>query len=335
MKPLPAVFILCESLFMCLSRVNSGAINVSTPLVLTNISNIESLEQDLRDEIDPRFSIKSLYAETDLAIIPVFMNAVELMARYAEMEFTGRTGGRDGMVLPEFSEVEIAVIPAAPATSVQVRLIVWGLYITIIDMVNKKMFKENEITVSWNGELAAYIYFTKPLDALPETSNQTHDIESPILENSTSRSETFGTNVAPDNANTGRFDWKPIFKPYGKDLPPRDVFLVVLGVLKSVAENPVTEKVPGAFRVSSPAVDANMQFYLQDRSTPRPRPPYFQYAHVLEAARRTPGWMLQRKRFAEIYCSITINGLTVGQALLDKGQFDPSLHGGKGNSSIA
>lgn len=102
---------------------------------------------NLGTQDDSRFSMKAMYGESDLPVTPVFMNTVELLARYAEMDYMGRTRQRHGIVLPEYPQVEIAVLPAAPSTSVEVRFVVWGMYDGICDMVEKHMFKENEIAL--------------------------------------------------------------------------------------------------------------------------------------------------------------------------------------------
>lgn len=87
---------------------------------------------------DPRFAMQVIYGVTDIPITPVIMNTVGLMAHYAEMDFLG--GARHG-----YPQVEIALTPAPPAITVEVRLVIWALYGAVIDMTFNNGFKESEI----------------------------------------------------------------------------------------------------------------------------------------------------------------------------------------------
>ena len=283
---------------------------------------------------DPLFSITAEFGDEDISPTSVFMSAVELLAQYAEKDFMSKIRRRQGPVLPEYPQIEIAVIPYAPTTSVPVRFVIWAIYYSVINMVTNKLFKENEITLFWSGQLVAHVYITKPLDAPPEAAEQVHNLSIALQQTSGNALEYDSDNSTADLTAPG-FSWVPIYKPTAKNVQPKDVFLIAMGTMKTIAESAMTEKVPKAFGITLPAVDANMQFYLQDRRTPRTTPPYFLYVHVLEAARRTPAWMLRQGRFAEFYCAILVYDIRVGQALLEKGPFDPGLNRGAGNISIA
>ncbi|KAL8711952.1 MAG: hypothetical protein Q9220_003648 [cf. Caloplaca sp. 1 TL-2023] len=277
----------------------------------------------LGDADDPRFSMKLSTGETRLPVTPVLMNAVELSARYAEMDYLSRVPQRHGIVLPDFPQVEIAVVPAAPAQSVEVRLLMYSIYGTIIAMIYGKKFYETEVEVSWEGKLKAYLYFTLPLDTGVNTG--------PDLQNSPL--EANGT----EDAINALFDWTPIYKPQGVNLPPNDVFLLALGAIKTIAPFSINEQIPWPFHVGSELVDANMQVYFENRRQRRPTPPYFRYSHALEAARRIPGWQLTRRRFAEFFCQIYASQKPVGVVLIEKGPFVDygAIQGQTGNLSTS
>ncbi|KAL8695015.1 MAG: hypothetical protein Q9224_003466 [Gallowayella concinna] len=291
-----------------------------------------SRKLQLRDEDDPRFSMEVTMSDTKLPATAVYMNAVELAAQYARMDFLGRATQRRGVVLPQFPQVEIAIIPAPPARSVEVRLIIYTIYGLILDMAYGKNFNESEVEVKWENEVKAYIYFTPPVDNSPVANDDIMDLDSHLPADAPLLRQTNSTTTPPANV---AFDWSPIYKPNGELLHPEDVFLVVLGAIKVLAPHPETEKVPGPFHTGSDVVDANIQIYLQNRRVSRPTPPFFRYCHVLEAVRRIPGWQLERRRFAEFFCSIEVNRRPLGVLLLEKGTFIPPLKEGNGNLSIA
>ncbi|KAL8836745.1 MAG: hypothetical protein Q9170_002810 [Blastenia crenularia] len=269
---------------------------------------------------ESRFSMRVAYGEEALPATSVFMNAIELSAQYAELDFKSRIRQRQGVILTEFPQVEIAVLPKPPAKLVDVRLIIWTIYGGVLDMVIRNRFKENEIEVLWDTAVVAWVYFTLPLDIARSTGTNASITVPPFLENVPQSSSSTPNSL---EASTGRFDWNPLFTAHGKIMPPQDIFLLALGTIKALAPTPMTQKVAGPFHVSSEIVDANLQAYLRDRRVPRSSPPFYQYAHVLEAVRRMPGWMLGKHKFAEFFASVEVSSKIVGMILVEKGKFTP------------
>ena len=299
---------------------------LSNRFATTSLLNTTALDVT----IDPRFGIRALYAETDLPITACFMNVVELLAQYAELEWLSKVRQRRGVVLPSYPQVEIAVLPAAPETSIEVRTIVWGIWIGIRDMVRKKQFHEAEFELLWEDQVVAYIYFTKPMDLEVTGSNRTLDAESPLT---LLHSPNVPTNGMQDISNfiensssalsAGRFGWHPLFPPEAKTLTVVEVFLTVMAGMKNVAPHPALDKVPGPYASAALDVDANMQFYLHRRRSPRQKPPFFQYIHIINALRLIPGYMLEKRRFSELFFSIDVSGVPVGEGYLQKGPYTP------------
>lgn len=309
-------FALFGSIVVGLRTASSVAATLLAPLSVSDIINGSFSRNGMLETDDPRFAMEVTYDETDLPTTPVFMNVVELLAQYAMMDYMGRIHGRHGIVLDSYPQVEIAMLPATPSASVEVRLVVWAIYGGMIEIVDKNMFRQCDIAFSWDGRLVGNVYITKPLDDVTNTISLTNGLATPRSENSTNL-----------DANIGRFDWIPIYKPNGQNIAPKDVFIMVMGTIKLIAVHPMNQKVEGAFHMGSAFANAHVEVYLQDRRVPRSRPPYFQYGHLLEALRRTPAWMLQNRRFADMYSSISSGTLRVGQMLLAKGAFDPRLDG--------
>ena len=238
--------------------------------------------------------------------------------------------GRHGIVLPDYPQVEIAVLPAAPATTIEARLVIWGIWFTIRDIIDKKSFHEAEVDISWDGQVAAYLYFTLPGDLTIANGNGTSGSAEPLAlfpdSNGTIGGILDASNTTENSSNAlneGRFTWEPIFAPMAKTLTPIEVFLTVMAGLKNAAPHVASDKVQVAYASAVDGVDANVQIYIHKRKTPRTQPPFFQYIHVIKALRLVPRYMLTKKNFAEMIFIIEVDDMPVGEGYLEKGHFIP------------
>ncbi|KAL8861576.1 MAG: hypothetical protein Q9178_002100 [Gyalolechia marmorata] len=273
----------------------------------------------LAEDDEQRFRARTIMSGTKLPATPVLMSAVELAARYAEMDYLSRVHQRQGIVLPQFPQVEIAILPPAPATRIEVRVIIFTIYAVILDMIHGQRFNECEVEVFWDDQVKAYVYFTAPTDdSLSARDHIKRRASSPSSNNTTVPQELTNTTAQLTDA---LFDWRPIYKPNANNLRPYDVFLLALGAIKVVAPFSKSEKVPGAFHVGSEIVDAHLEVFLHQRRVPRTSRPFFRYSDVLEAVRRIPGWELANHRFAELFCSIEVARRPVGSIMMNKGRY--------------
>lgn len=303
------------------STQNPSSAFLTSPLVNTTA---------LDSTIDSRFGFKAVYGETDLPLTPCFMNVVELLGQYAELDWLSRVRQRHGAVLPSYPQVEIAVLPASPATSVEVRLAFWGLWVAVRDIINGNNFHEAEFEIFWERQVVAYIYFTKPMDLRLASNNGTLGTDESLTLLTSPNQTTDGifdtsnsTGNTPDALNDETFTWIPIFPPTSRPLTVVEVFLTVMAGLKNAAPHGASDKVPGPYASAAIDVYANVQFYIHKRRTPRTRPPFFQYIHIIKALKMIPGYMLQKKRFSELFFSMEVSGLQVGEGYLEKGHYVP------------
>ena len=322
---------LCSLLACLTTAVNTIAIispsqPLSSAFETSSLVNVTVLD----DTIDPRFSLRAIYVETSLPLTPCFMNAVELLAQYAELDWMSKARQRHGVVLPSYPQVEIAVLPEKPATSVEVRLVIWGIWVGVRQMITKKRFCEVEFEIHWEGEVVASIFFTRPMDLQDTSNNGTLTTVKPLTLLSSPNETTDGildilnsTGISPGASNEGNFDWKPLFPPGAKTLTVTEVFLTVMAGLINAAPRPASNKVPGPYASAASDIDANVQFFLHRRRLPRTKPPYFQYIHVIKALRLVPGYMLANKRFAEMLFIIEVTGVPVGEGYLERGHYVP------------
>lgn len=281
----------------------------------------------LAEEDDPRFSMNVDVSDTSLPPTAVLMNAVELAAQYAEMEYLSRVPQRHGIVLQEFPQVEIAIVPARPARTVEVRLIMYTIYGAILEMKFGRGFRECEIEVLWENQIKAYVYFTRPMDDTSSSPTGRFKENLPRLPRNPSAPESKPTNLTSSSVNTV-FDWTPVYEPRGQNIPPFEVFLLALGAIKVVATYSTTTRVGEPLHIGSELVNANFQVWPEMRRSVG----NLRYGHVLEAARRIPGWQLARHRFAEFFCGIEANRRPLGVVLIQKGQYVPALASKGGNN---
>lgn len=327
----PPVGLTCLLLVYLFTTVNTLAIipqpqTLSNAFASTPLVNATALDAN----VDSRFSLRAMYNENSLPVTPCLMNVVELMAYYAELDWLSKVTYRHGSVLPSYPEVEIAVFPAAPATSVEIRLVLWGLWIGTRDLMQTGKFREVEFEVLWERQVKAHIYFTKPFDIHVTSSNGTSDTNEPLTL-LPSPNETAGgildtsnsTENSPDALSDGRFVWKPFFTPTAKTLTVFEVFLTVMVGLKNAASHPADGKIGSPFASAASDVFANVQFSLHKRRTPRTNPPFFQYIHVIKSLRLVPRYMLEKKKFAELFFAIEVGGIMVGEGYLEKGHYIP------------
>ncbi|KAL8988924.1 MAG: hypothetical protein Q9169_008476 [Polycauliona sp. 2 TL-2023] len=321
------IVVLIRLLLIALAKVNAAP--RSSPA--NDGPSLSLSKPTLVEEDDPRFSMRSEVSSTKLPPTAVLMCAIELAARYAEKDYLGPTTRRQGIVLPQYPQVEIAVIPVPPARTIQVRLVMYAIYGIVLDMMFGDGFYETEVEILWDDEVKAHMYFTLPLDksSLRQDGNPSRNLftwamsmnnASIIPEEETSVSTTTTTDPPPLGTI---FDWRPVYKPNGENMPLFGIFLLCLGAIKTVARFPITARIPEPVHIGSELVSANLQIWPEVRA--RATPPYFRYGHVLEAARRIPGWQLERRRFAEFFCGIEANGVPLGVIVLEKGRFDPGL----------
>ena len=332
MKRLSATVGQICSWFACLcTAVNALATIPPSQTLSTTFTNAQLLNTTLLGtDIDTHFGIVANYAETNIPVTPCLMNIVELLANYAELDWLGRVRQRHGVVLPSYPQVEFAVIPSAPATSVEVRFVVWGLWVGIRDIVSQNRFVEVEFELYWEEQVVAYIYITRPMDLGPSSSNETLGTDGPLTLSppsngtaSVTLDDPNSTTNLSDTLTDERFSWSPRFGYDAKTLTIFEVFLTVIAGLKNAAPMAALDKVTSAYASAAVNVDANLQIFLHKRRTPRPRPPYLQYIHVIKALRLVPGYMLAEGRFAELIFVMQVNNLPVGEGYLASGPYVP------------
>ncbi|KAL8672691.1 MAG: hypothetical protein Q9168_002851 [Polycauliona sp. 1 TL-2023] len=329
---------------LLLTFTKTAALQPSSPPAKNGSSiSLPPIPQLLEDD-DPRFSMRPVFSETKLPPTAVLMCAIELAAQYAAMDYQGSAPQRHGIVLPLYPQVEVAIIPVPPARTVKVQLIIYTIYGLILEMMFGPGFFETEVEILWEGRVVAHLYFTLPLDqAVGENNNITNHLTSSLSTTTKNPSipETgvenqllllLNTTIESSSLVTV-FEWQPVYKPHGFNMPLFSIFLLCLGALKTIARFPAMARIYEPMHIGSDLINANLQIWPEVART-RPTPPYLRYGHVLEAVRRIPAWQLARRRFAEFFCGVEANGVPLGVIVLERGSYEPGLDGARRAESV-
>lgn len=315
----------------------ASAINISIQSIPDTFSHslTSNITSPPSSEIDPRFHFAISFGETSLPKTSLFMNTVELMSQYAELGWLSRVQKRHGVFLPAYPQVEMAILPAAPAKFIENRIVVWGIWSTISIMVQGNRYQEIEAEIGWDDRLVAYIYFTIPLDYQRDSEIGSGSQIDKNLQLSLSSNGTIdtGSNTSNNSAleslgslDDGDFDFSPKYLDSGKILTPVEAFMTILAALKNTAPAAATDKIRAPFTSQVAGIDASMAFYFHMRRGPRTQRPFFQFIHVIKTCRLLPGYLLENRKFAEVGFGIGVHGILVGSGFLVKGPFvTPSI----------
>ena len=244
------------------------------------------------------------------------MNAVDVAAHLATLDFSKQVHIQT-VPLPAYPDVHIEFVPVPPAKFVETKILVWGLYGGINDIVGRKQFQEVEFDLLWKGKVVAWLRFEKAESAtlpkgvgLAENKTQATTVESLLaqtqISNSTTPEPSTHLTAAP------RFTFTAQYTPYAKPLSIFQVFVSVFSALVQAAPFPSTSVVKPLIYE---ALDYNSQISVV--SADRRTPPYFQYGALVEGLKRIPEFMLEQGRFAELGWKIEIGGREVGSGFCE------------------
>ena len=108
------------------------------------------------------------------------------------------------------------------------------------------------------------------------------------------------------------------FNRHSRRISIPDVFLMAMTAFKAFAIYRSTDHLRHPMAVNiGPEWDITMRFHPETRRT---QPPYCDFGWLIETVRRMPVFMLEQNRFAELSIGNIVDGLYVGDGLLEKGR---------------
>ena len=307
--------VLCITALSYFPTATAVAINLleNSMLQLPSNSSLADLTR-LSAPPHPHFRIQIRSGNIRLRSTSMLMNAIEALAALALKDQTARSSGAH-FHFERYPDVVIDVVPKRPATDVsnEVSLLCirWGM----TDVIINGIYKDTEVDCLWDSVVVAQVNFersgfqsllntTSALAPTAESSGGSVNPSSPI----TTTNDTILAAVTPSF----------YFRADSQTLSIPCVFVTTMAVLTAFAYKPNTDPVETwAIVRTEPEWDTSMLFepYLI-----RARPPFFEYRWAIETVRQMPGFLLQQGRFAELSIGVIVDGVHVGNALLEKGE---------------
>lgn len=239
------------------------------------------------------------------------MNAVNVAAYLANLDFN-KKADVDVPSLPNYPEVSIDFVPVPPAKSVETKILVWGLYGAINDIVGRRQFRGVEFDLLWNGKVVAWLRFESTAKDKLEATNQRKQLTfRPTISLTYINNDTKPPDLRNDNIDLiddpTSFFFSAQYTPYSKPLSIFQAFMSVFSALVQIAPFPSTSIVkPLAYE----AQDFNSRIVVL--KTERKVRPFFEYRWLIEGLKRILEFMLEAAKFEELGWKIEIDGKEVG-----------------------
>lgn len=303
------------SFILLVSLKNIGD-TATTPFDLHNglmLSNAAKLGDT--PQIDPRFSIMSEYGWPVLPGIPCLFNAVHAMQDLALEDFEEPLVPIPYM-LDNFPEVMITPKATAAGGAIQTRFIVWGLWIGIVAMIERRSFQTATITLKYEGTTVGYLNIAQPgaqLSAIGSNNTGTLNQKSIDVRHhfGTPTITTWGTNGDTSEKLTVSF------QPIGPPLIAKDILLAILYGLVFTAHFPSAQRAePFVIRLPSPYYMHIQVSAAKAGSTTTT--PSLEYRWIINSLSQIPQYMLERKRFSGVSWRMKVDGVIVGDGLIMK-----------------
>ncbi|CAD6591779.1 MAG: hypothetical protein ASARMPRED_005596 [Alectoria sarmentosa] len=235
-------------------------------------------------------------------------------------DFNGQTASFQSVREPGYDDFYITMKVKAPATQVQTRIAVWGLYAAISNMQIADNFVEADFDLTWDGSKVASLRLqtrdTASAQSMVEgqgTQNQSLTLPPLNYPPSLDDMMTNLTEQTPEaSINATSILKDQVFEAYCEYLPDaetltfEEVLIPIIRVLQSVAAVPKTSLVDSAFETGYSGVDSRMQF-----GGPTPsgavQPPYYQYKWIIKGVNAIPFFLLEHGRSAELTVGLVID----------------------------
>ena len=277
-------------------------------LPLTSSDNLSEALQS--PPWDSRFSIRAGYLNTRLQPTAVLMNAVNVAADLAVLDFNNRFIV-DIAPLQKYPDVKIDFVPVPPMIAIETKILVWGLYGGINDIVGRKQFKEVEFDLLWNGKVVAWLRFEKAVNNMVgETAERKKPTIDPHFLQTSKQNDTMPPRLQTDiglTANPTPFAFTAQYTPYSKPLSIFQVFMSVFSALVQVAPLAANSDVKALVYEAQDFNSRIVVFRTEGKAWQ-----VFEYRWLIEGLKRIPEFMLESAKFAEIGWEIKVNGKEVG-----------------------
>ena len=316
---------LCIAALSCFPTANAVAKDLGKRSLLQRPSNLllaDSANVTSLGDSHPHFSAEIYSGHVRLRSISMLMNTVEALATLALRDQTAR-GPCAHFQAHGYDDVVVDVVPLQPATDVLNEVAVLCISDGMYSLIRDQTYKNAKIVCLWDAVPVAQVYFDTSRYHL-SSSNITEALLSSTADtlggsdsnNFSSLTTTITNNVTLLEAVTPVF----FFSPDSQILTIPGVFITLILALKECAFRPNTDTVPTYTVIQAVEEgDASMVFEPYQIRT---RPPFFEYRWLIETLRQLPGFLIQQSRFAELSIGIVVDGVHVGNGVVEKAKPD-------------
>lgn len=306
--------VLCITALSYFPTAIAIAINLLEISMLQLPSNSSLADLTASDQHE-HFSYALEFGDTRLPPTSMLMNTVEALATLALRDQTARSTATY-FQWEHLPDVVIEVAPEYPATDVLNEVSLLCIRWAMTDVIRQKGYNNTSIDCYWDNVVVATARFQPP--GYHPLSNTTSALAPTAESPGGSVSNSSLTNATNDTLLAAVVDPHFVFTPESRNIRISSVFATIFTVLSAFAFRPNTDVIPAYTIVrTGPEWDTCMLF---DASTIRARPPYFEFRWAIETVRQMPVYLLQQRRMAELSIGINVDGVRVGNALLEKGE---------------
>lgn len=333
----PAILLVLPSLsFATPARpINSLLPNATDPL-LVNIGS---------EPIDPRFSMQPLYQAVPLAEDDCLVAAVQLLGLWGSKPFTGQ---EPTITYWDDYFPRVVIISRSPGAggAIEVRFLVWGLYLGLKDMIESHRFRNVQLVLRWEGQVVALISIKKrqsllsaPGENLINATNVTNVLRQrsslnqlDLFTSEILNGASFNRSV-PITASADVEMAVKVFPSVNRPLSKYSLIMAILDGILAVASHLTRAPLVVPVQIQTPApYGANLRV-VPERTILGP--PHLTFGFVALALRQIPaGLLLRVHQWVEINFEVLISDVLVGRGAIAGGDTSAGTHIDSGPSIL-
>ena len=249
------------------------------------------------EPIDIRFSMQAFYQGVSLAEDDCLVAAVQLLGLWGSTPFLSQEPTRVYWD-DRFPHVEISSRSPRTGGTMEVRCLVWGLYLGVKNMIESNRFQNVQFVLRWEWQIVAMISIRKrggPLSLPGEKSiNSTNTTNILRQRSSSNQLNIFATeNLDGISFNLSIPSMSVKVVPLGsRPLPKYNFIMAILDGILAVASRATISTIPEPVQVQPPAPYGAKLRVVPERATPGQ--PSLTFGMVALALRQIPACLLLR-----------------------------------------
>ena len=246
-----------------------------------------------------------------LPMMAVLMNSLSALTELSSLDFNGHIGAKAWHDAP-FDNVDIHMIPGTqnsyrPSNMIRTSFAMWGIYATMVDMIEYRTRLEARSTLEWQGRKVGDIFVLS-------RARQSGNI---ALEGSTGTNSTIA--VPPSALNirmVGADDLEVTYRYSTTRLLPQQMFMAAYPGIIFAADGRRWSRSP-PFHIGSPSAGTYVRL-THPPSGERFSAPFFTRGHIVRALNLMLREAVDKRQYFEMEGALKVNGVLLGQIVIGK-----------------